>query len=68
LGKNGKAKEFNNKEEVVLFLRNHGVYDKDIGHFIYKEVDKEKSPESHEHLLKPQKNRKGNDLEDGRGR
>jgi hypothetical protein len=65
LGENGKAKEFNNKEEAVLFLRNHGVYDKDIGHFKFNRVDTDNErPTPSQNSSK----RKRHDLNDDRGR
>lgn len=43
LGENGKAKEFKDKNEALLFLKDQGLVDKDIGHFMYKEVEPDKA-------------------------
>jgi hypothetical protein len=39
LSENGKVKEFDTKELAILFLKDNGIVDKDVGYFTFEEID-----------------------------
>jgi hypothetical protein len=70
LGENGKVKEFENKQEAVRFLKDNGIFDKDLGHFIYKklEADAKTVQKPYKPSQKPVNKRTRLDIDDDRGR
>jgi hypothetical protein len=69
LGENGRVKEFADKKEAFQFLTDNGIFDRDVGDFIYKEIEatKGKSIKNRESLKKNSK-RVHSDRDDDRGR
>jgi hypothetical protein len=70
LGENGRVKEFAGKKEAVQFLKDNGIFDRDVGDYVYREIQtmKRKPVKPYESLKKPAPKRLRHDRDDDRGR